>query len=108
MSGAPRHAVGFRPHPGDQPVRAWNWDYHKNKTPGPRVETEVVRPAHTGAKLSWSVFCREGGWGRKTPRCSMHKLLWYVLDKFLIFKDLGPRLPFEIGGVWTGDLSLCD
>ena len=30
------------------------------------------------------------------------------LDKILLFKDLGPRLPFEIGGVWTGDLSLCD
>ena len=80
----------------------------RTKTPGPRVETEVVRPAHTGAKLSWSVFCREGGWGRKTPRRSMHKLFWYVFDKFLLFKDLGPRLPFEIGGVWTGDLSLCD
>ena len=38
----------------------------------------------------------------------MHKLVWYVFDKFLLFKDLGPRLPFEIGGVWTGDLSLCD
>ena len=46
--------------------------------------------------------------GQKTQRCSMDKLFRHVFDKFLLFKGLGPRLPFEIGGVWTGDLSLCD
>ena len=38
----------------------------------------------------------------------MHTLFRQRLDKILLFKDLGPRLPFEIGGVWTGDLSFCD
>ena len=26
----------------------------------------------------------------------------------VIFKNFGPRLPFEIGSVWNDDLSLCD
>ena len=43
---------------------------------------------------------------RRDVRCT--RSFGKRLDKILLFKDLGPRLPFEIGGVWTGDLSLCD
>ena len=39
----------------------------------------------------------------KLSSASNDRICWCV-----VFKDLGPRLPFEIGGVWTGDLSFCD
>ena len=46
--------------------------------------------------------------GQKNAEMFDGKALSAMYDKILLFKDLGPRLPFEIGGVWTGDLSLCD
>ena len=86
------------------------WDYHKDKTSGPRVETVVGRPPYGSESQSWSVFCREGGRGRKSSE-RFDEMSSASSDKIrlcVIFKDLGPRLPFEIGGVWTGDLSSCD
>ena len=71
VESTPRHVVGFRPHPCDQPVRAWQTespgrrDYPQGSSP--RVEEVVSLLAHTGAK---AIPCLLGGWGGKSSRSS--------------------------------------